>query len=384
MKQITHLKKCIKKRAPLVYLATGSIFLICATPWAQTPQGITPQDASCLSCHTCSNPTTEDPCLDICARIDEDDVKASHAAQESPKIIIIELLANLYGPVTFDHQRHAQMSGMESDCTLCHHHSTDGRMGSCQECHGGAANPQNMQQPGLRGAYHRQCLGCHREWNHESACEECHAQRAEHVATTNIRDDADIVGFLHPRVYPESSYVYDTDMDPERFVTFHHMDHVEVFGMECMDCHRQENCGNCHGTSQHKDKVRSDPHEDCIGCHEDKMESDCFFCHAERVRERFDHNLRTNFEMEPYHTKAECGQCHTTEKVFSGLKSQCTSCHQLDWMPETFDHKCTGTVLDETHEMIECVECHQGGMGEPAACNSCHDEAPQPFPRPEN
>ena len=94
-----------------------------------------------------------------------------------PDVVTLNELENDYEPVIFEHRRHAQMSAMGNECSNCHHYSEGGRITACKECHpAGAA--ETMQQPGLKGAYHRQCMGCHDTWSGASDCDMCHDKKA--------------------------------------------------------------------------------------------------------------------------------------------------------------------------------------------------------------
>ena len=97
--------------------------------------------------------------------------------QDTPEIITLDSLSNRYGPVEFSHGEHADMVG---DCASCHHHSEGGTTPSCQECHEplsiyhyeGALRQTGL---GLKGAYHRQCMGCHKEMESGPVgCTDCH------------------------------------------------------------------------------------------------------------------------------------------------------------------------------------------------------------------
>jgi hypothetical protein len=65
-------------------------------------------------------------------------------------------------------------------CQGCHHHGALGRRPAlCENCHGKPFNESELFRPGLYGAYHRQCLGCHLSMNiqEESDCVRCHKKR---------------------------------------------------------------------------------------------------------------------------------------------------------------------------------------------------------------
>jgi hypothetical protein len=68
---------------------------------------------------------------------------------------------------------------VETLCAGCHHHSPAGtRPPPCRSCHADASTTRDM--PGLKTAYHRQCVGCHIEMSiPQQGCSDCHAPRGE-------------------------------------------------------------------------------------------------------------------------------------------------------------------------------------------------------------
>jgi len=100
---------------------------------------------------------------------------SAEAALTGPEIAVIGSLSNLYEPVTFSHRYHTTMAG---ECAGCHHHSDPGVYMKCGDCHGAPFDPQNMNMPGLKGAYHLQCMNCHKEMAAGPVgCTECHAKK---------------------------------------------------------------------------------------------------------------------------------------------------------------------------------------------------------------
>ncbi len=59
-------------------------------------------------------------------------------------------------------------------CAGCHHHAPVGtRPAPCVSCHGVAGVTDD--RPGLKVAYHRQCIGCHERMGLPVGCTDCHA-----------------------------------------------------------------------------------------------------------------------------------------------------------------------------------------------------------------
>lgn len=125
-------------------------------------------------------------------------------AESGPDSVELSGLASLYGSVIFDHAIHVELTG--SNCARCHHHTTgmapqDAR---CLKCHKGGDEAENVacrdchavkrfeadylgkissdpqlfhiDKPGLKGAFHRNCLGCHQESGGPTGCQDCHAR----------------------------------------------------------------------------------------------------------------------------------------------------------------------------------------------------------------
>jgi len=122
-----------------------------------------------------------------------------------PAQVKIDRLSSLFDAVNFDHAAHVEIAG---DCASCHHHTTgDGAGGercgrchaqspktatvACHDCH--EADPftavqlerkaddryqYHVDKPGLKAAYHWNCLGCHENAGGPTGCEDCHPRNA--------------------------------------------------------------------------------------------------------------------------------------------------------------------------------------------------------------
>jgi hypothetical protein len=126
-------------------------------------------------------------------------------AADYPDQIMLDNMADLFEGVAFDHELHADLG---EDCAVCHHHTTgtgttDERCVrchadspetanvACQDCH--VAAPFSAQQinqdaldlyqyhvdkPGLKAAYHWNCMGCHEAMDGPTGCQDCHVRTA--------------------------------------------------------------------------------------------------------------------------------------------------------------------------------------------------------------
>lgn len=123
-------------------------------------------------------------------------------AMDAPESVTIDAIAKYYEPVEFDHAMHMDVA---EDCSVCHHHTTgtgatnpycskchsenrESATVACQGCHSadpfsaesirrqGELNLFHDDLIGLKGAYHENCLGCHRQMDGPTGCEDCHAK----------------------------------------------------------------------------------------------------------------------------------------------------------------------------------------------------------------
>jgi len=127
-------------------------------------------------------------------------------AANMPEQVSLDTMVELFDGVEFDHAMHTELG---EDCSACHHHTTgtgttDKR---CVRCHANSdeyqpvgcsachlADPfsaENIKQkeldryqfhidkPGLKAAYHWNCVGCHEEMDGPTECQDCHARTPE-------------------------------------------------------------------------------------------------------------------------------------------------------------------------------------------------------------
>lgn len=122
-----------------------------------------------------------------------------------PETVVLDSIAQYYEPVNFDHAMHADMVG-KNKCATCHHHTvgTPVMNATCKKCHANSGKADSaackdchpakrfeaeyltqleadhqlyhVDKPGLKGAYHQNCLGCHEEMGGPTGCQDCHAR----------------------------------------------------------------------------------------------------------------------------------------------------------------------------------------------------------------
>jgi hypothetical protein len=307
-----------------------------------------------------------------------------------PDVIILDELEKAYLPVPFDHKGHAAMAEMSHGCVTCHHYTPEGRQHpACKTCHEVAGAGTDIVKPGLKGAYHRQCLNCHKDWIDETDCVKCHMPKAGSpgdldLGPTPTRDD--LLGQMHPPIPEPDTEIYRarSKQATETHVIFRHREHVHRFGLTCVECHHEETCSHCHlgGTHHMRSRTVAEHHRPCVACHKDDMQDhdggeiqgQCERCHWREGQPRpapFDH-ATTGWPLNRFHADKSCRVCH--EGVpFTGMDNDCRSCHS-SWSSDTFDHRVTGQVLDDTHADVDCDSCHTDNkFDRQPTCDDCHD-----------
>jgi len=369
----------IAARFHVTILATLSAAVVHAASPVQEGNG--QRNNGCKDCHECDKPTAVEPCLRSCSRKALERVADQFSHMKVPRFVLLDELANHYLPVPFDHEGHAEMAEMAGGCGVCHHFTPENAAHpACKTCHAPGPNQGDIRKPGLKGAYHRQCLSCHREWSHETACGTCHLPKTGRDTDSpgsQVPSADDIVGRMHPPIPEPETELYETNREgyePTR-VLFRHRAHTHKYGLGCSECHREDNCNRCHEAGkQHQQLVRSldDHHRPCLNCHENYSCDGCHFKPTEEPPAPFDH-ARTGWPLSRYHQDVGCRTCHR-EVPFKKRDRACNACHE-DWVPDNFDHTVTGQKLDDNHVQIDCASCHPDRKFDKAPkCDDCHDE----------
>lgn len=293
--------------------------------------------------------------------------QSADPAKTGPDVIMLDQVPGCYGAVRFDHRLHVGMSAIGSSCGSCHHTEA---IQPCRSCHDATTTAVATDRPGLRGAYHQQCLGCHRDWTHENACGFCHTD-ANSIAGAPGRPRT-AFKLQEPRASAQQTYVYHTTHPSMPVVTFHHADHTAVFGLNCADCHGGNSCGQCHGPATARPVVKRQ--EACFTCHAGDR---CTTCHHLTEKPRFNHADCANWRLRPGHDTLACADCHDPARKFARPSSDtCRACHARQSGGE-FNHDSTGVVLFGDHARFSCLDCHTGGDDTTIArCTSCHETRP--------
>ena len=165
------------------------------------------QDTNCRLCHNI-DPVTITPFAgdkDWRARIAAEEVAARTrmlamvARKDIPETVTIDAMVNRFEAVKLPHGKIVQAiyDSLIDDrmaryfhrepttlCQGCHHHSPASlKPPRCESCHGEPFVEGPGGRPGLQGAYHLQCIGCHEDMGIEKPsandCSACHAKRKQ-------------------------------------------------------------------------------------------------------------------------------------------------------------------------------------------------------------
>ena len=338
------------------------------------------QNLTCSTCHSCEIPTKENLCLKPCPR--ESMIKITQTPQEGPRVITINKIkeTDIYEPAVFSHLAHAEMAEMSGGCRTCHHYNPPGNVVGCSSCHETQRKREDVSKPDLKGAFHRLCIDCHRAWSGSIDCVSCHALKGKSAQQTKAEDTG--AKRIHPEIKAPDKLVYNTNTAPQgKLVTFYHSEHINLFGFDCADCHTNDGCVKCHASKKVKEVKNvpvADLHKKCSKCHDTGSDKSCTNCHSNTEKGPFNHKAVTGFDNSRFHSGLKCERCHTTKSKFTGLNSECSSCHGT-WTWDNFDHKVTGLVLDETHGEFECENCHKEPTYSKQTCEDCHED--KSFPK---
>jgi len=332
----------------------------------------------CNSCHICDKPTEKYPCLRACPRTSAVAVTRELSRKRAPELVILDQLAEIYLPVPFDHEGHAEMADMTDGCAVCHHYTPEGAAHpACKSCHKTSADTEDIRNPSLKAAYHRQCMSCHREWSGESQCVSCHPPMVGQDQEASTAEG--LLSKMHPPISEPHTRIYELESVPEpgKNVVFRHKEHIDRFGLKCANCHREDTCSRCHGERKKDEEIARTPkehHTPCSACHGVEDKDSCDHCHwkeGEAKPKPFEH-ARTGWVLNRFHAALACRTCHRSVP-FRKLDRDCGACHG-DWSPSSFDHAITGQLLDKNHEQVHCADCHSGRrFDSPPGCDQCHD-----------
>jgi hypothetical protein len=128
------------------------------------------------------------------------DTTSTFDTDDIPEKVKINELSEKYDPVEFPHRKIVEtlMKNIKDNklalyfhpdkgtiCQGCHHNSPASKKPPrCGSCHGTPFDERNAFRPGLKGAFHQQCMGCHEVLKMvkpaSTACTDCHKEKPPH------------------------------------------------------------------------------------------------------------------------------------------------------------------------------------------------------------
>ncbi|MBD3266504.1 Ni/Fe-hydrogenase cytochrome b subunit, partial [bacterium] len=366
---------------------------------------------------------------------------SAHAqATEMPSLLLLDRSAanhhtDRYGTVRFMHKKHAQI--LFNDCSQCHHRQPTGEDDTqgfkttrqtfqklqpvaCKTCHDLPLRQEAIPRPGLKGAFHQNCIDCHAERQAgPTSCQSCHQRKvpdhAELIKDKGSMAPQDITtqclachphageDILHTAHWTWTGLSQDTLGKQNRA----DLGKANIINNYCVHVYTNwERCSMCHIGYGWKDKTFDfhDPTNiDCLICHDTTGQYKKSKTNAGYPVEGVD--LIKIARNVGHPNRANCGACHFFGGGGDGVKHGDMDSSLLHPSPEldvhmgkhdflcqdchiTRDHKIEGACFAiPAHEgRISCVNCHTNAPhhdnpllshhlnnhGKAIACQTCH------------
>ena len=305
------------------------------------------------------------------------------------RILSFIIFLLLVSTVSFGQSPHGD--NLKVDCAFCHQsntwkvnpdsisfdHSTTEfplvgrhREVNCTSCHESLVFEKAKQK--------EDCFSCHTDVHRGSVgfdCQRCHTPETWIVKDINVVHQESrfpLVG-AHKLADCQQCHADYQDLN------------FRVISVDCYSCHQADyagttspnhmtagfstNCDECHDVTSMVWSATNFNHDffpltgghniECAACHGQGgnftgLSTDCYSCH------QTDYNATTD----PHHQLPEFSQ-------------DCTNCHTINgWSPANFDHNQTQFPLTGAHQTVNCSSCHsQGFANTPMDCYSCHADA---------
>lgn len=353
---------------------------------------------------------------------------------------IVNKYSDIYEPVRFMHRKHA---GLVKDCTVCHHRvsrvkgdrggikvnmwqlkAMNKKPTACSECHSKPFQTKTLARIGLKAAFHRTCIGCHKKSvNAPVGCKDCHGK--------NVPDHGKLVklkGNPTPVAVTKECLRCHEEEAKDFLQTVHWK--WKGFARSTLGAEKRNDLGkktygiNNIGISIHGNE------DHCLGCHpsngwslsqssSELSKIDCLICHDSTHTYKKDIKKGgvpvAGIDLIKVATKvgkpdrSNCGSCHFSgppdDILFHGMMNpklakagklcdvhmgttfeemnvRCQYCHK------TKKHKMAGMVTRSTPEegVVSCERCHTNKPHPPGnllshhlnkhtkniACETCH------------
>ena len=119
-----------------------------------------------------------------------EDIEHDYYLLSSP---LVNTYKDKYEPVRFMHAKHA--ASLDENCAACHHYrpadESKPETVPCRSCHKESFESKSTDRPGLKGAYHLRCMGCHEKENKgPTDCQSCHQRNpVDHSKKVELPQD---------------------------------------------------------------------------------------------------------------------------------------------------------------------------------------------------
>ncbi|MBF0529926.1 MAG: cytochrome C [Deltaproteobacteria bacterium] len=165
------------------------------------------EEAGCRKCHMAAGPVQPEGAPPLTPQAELTFVSEQLGSRkfiddtininDLPEKILIRVMEDQYHPADFPHRKIVQTlldnmkdsklagffhSNPETMCQGCHHHSPASKTPPrCWNCHSQPIAEKGHARPGMKAAYHLQCMGCHKEMKLEkpmsTVCNSCHEEK---------------------------------------------------------------------------------------------------------------------------------------------------------------------------------------------------------------
>jgi len=218
------------------------------------------------------------------------------------------------------------------------------------------------------------CISCHTDLHQGTVgkdCSKCHTSKSWMVEDINGLHQQGRFPLLGNHLTAECAQCHT------RYVDLY----FEPLDVECIACH-----SNDYYSTQNPNHVSAGFSTDCQNCHS--------ITASEWSAISVVHDF---FPLIGGHAVSDCFACHEQGGNFTGLSSECISCHQVDfnsaanhlsqgypteceichnstaWNQVNFNHNNTNFPLLGAHQNVNCSDCHESGFaGTTTDCFDCH------------
>ena len=323
--------------------ADASDLLAQAAPAREMP----PPDMAagdCGDCHTCSVPTARVPCLKACPRTTMVHQTSKHAARRGGRFAAARrsgraLPAGALQPQGAradgrDGQRLRDLPSLQPARRRSRPARSATRSwpsrGTCASPTSRAPTTGSVSPATSSGATRPSARVCHDPRPGASDDER---------AAGSDRHRRLVASHRSPRP-PSASTARPTQQGP--VVTFQHKEHTDLFGFQCIDCHRQESCADCHDWQK-----TTHPGEDPGTGARDLQRLPRATIRAPSATTRpsgpASPTTAPAGRSIPIIRSSAAGPAIRAARTFSNVDRMCKSCHG-EWSPENFSHAVTGSA----------------------------------------